>query len=353
VNPSRVIDLRSDTVTRPTAAMLDVMMRAETGDDVYGEDPTVNLLQETLARMTGQEAGLFMPSGTQSNLVALLTHCARGDEYIVGQQAHTYKYEGGGAAALGGIQPQPLEFNAAGELPLDAIETAIKPPDDHFARTRLLSLENTVHGKVLSLHYMAGACRLAREHGLLFHLDGARVFNAAIALDVDVAQITQSFDSVSICLSKGLGTPVGSVLLGSKEFIARAHRWRKVTGGGMRQAGILAAAGLYALEHHVQRLAEDHGRAQRLAQGLQSAGFHVEPVQTNMVFVHVPYQPRQVLASALAEKGIRVDSSYRTLMRLVTHLDIDDEAIETVIAAFSACGSFADSAAVGAAAVNR
>lgn len=329
------IDLRSDTVTLPTAAMREAMLAAEVGDDVYGEDPTMNRLQETLAARAGMEAALFMPSGTQSNLVALLTHCGRGDEYIVGQQAHTYKYEGGGAAALGGIQPQPLEFNAVGELDLEMIEAAIKPIDEHYARTRLLSLENTVHGKVLSLAYMAQARQLADKHGLLMHLDGARVFNAAVALNVELAQITRPFDSVSICLSKGLGAPVGSVLLGSADFIARAHRWRKVTGGGLRQAGILAAAGLYALEHHVARMAEDHRRARRLGEGLRAAGFSIEAVQTNMVFVDVPYEPRQKLADALDKRHIKVDRSYRKQMRLVTHLNISDEAIEQVIEAFA------------------
>jgi threonine aldolase len=329
------IDLRSDTVTLPTAAMREAMLAAEVGDDVYGEDPTMNRLQETLAARAGMEAALFMPSGTQSNLVALLTHCGRGDEYIVGQQAHTYKYEGGGAAALGGIQPQPLEFNAVGELDLEMIEAAIKPIDEHYARTRLLSLENTVHGKVLSLAYMAQARQLADKHGLLMHLDCARVFNAAVALNVELAQITRPFDSVSICLSKGLGAPVGSVLLGSADFIARAHRWRKVTGGGLRQAGILAAAGLYALEHHVARMAEDHRRARRLGEGLRAAGFSIEAVQTNMVFVDVPYEPRQKLADALDKRHIKVDRSYRKQMRLVTHLNISDEAIEQVIEAFA------------------
>ena len=329
------IDLRSDTVTLPTAAMREAMLAAEVGDDVYGEDPTMNQLQATLAARAGMEAALFMPSGTQSNLVALLTHCGRGDEYIVGQQAHTYKYEGGGAAALGGIQPQPLEFNAAGEMDLEMIDAAIKPIDEHFARTRLLSFENTVHGKVLSLAYVAQARQLADKHGLLMHLDGARVFNAAVALNVDLAEITSPFDSVSVCLSKGLGAPVGSVLLGSTDFIQRAHRWRKVTGGGLRQAGILAAAGLYALEHNVARMAEDHRRARRLGDGLRAVGYSIEPVQTNMVFVDVPYEPRQKLADALDKRCIKVDRSYRKQMRLVTHLDINDDAIEQVIEAFA------------------
>ncbi len=333
------IDLRSDTVTRPGKAMLAAMMAAPVGDDVYGEDPTVNKLQEMLAERAGMEAGLFMPSGTQSNLVALLTHCGRGDEYIVGQQAHTYKYEGGGAAALGGIQPQPLNFNAAGEMPLDDILAAIKPADDHFARTRLLCLENTVHGKVLAMDYMVQARQLADKQGLALHLDGARVFNAAVALGVELAAITKPFDSVSICLSKGLGAPVGSVLLGSRDFIKSAHRWRKVTGGGLRQAGILAAAGIYALENQVQDLAADHRRAQHLADGLQAAGYRVEPVQTNMVFVDVPNGPRQALADELDKRSIKADRTYRTLMRLVTHRDLSDADIATTISAFGAIRS--------------
>lgn len=328
------IDLRSDTVTQPTAAMRDAMQQAETGDDVYGEDPTVNALQERLAEMAGQEAGLFMPSGTQSNLVALLTHCGRGDEYIVGQDAHTYRYEGGGAAALGGIQPQPLPFNDFGGLDLSAVRKAIKPRDSHFARSRLFCLENTVHGQVLPMDYLHQARDLATQEGLQFHLDGARVFNAAVASHVALADITAAFDTVSICLSKGLGCPVGSVLLGSRAFIDEAHRWRKVTGGGLRQAGILAAAGLHALEHHVVRLADDHRRAKRLAEGLREAGYPVEETGSNMLFLDGSGVDLAALKAALEESRIRVDLHDPARMRMVTHLDIDDEAIETVIQAF-------------------
>ncbi|MFU8769867.1 MAG: low-specificity L-threonine aldolase, partial [Desulfotignum sp.] len=262
------IDLRSDTVTRPGREMLAAMMAAPVGDDVYGEDPTVNLLEQTAARITGKAAALFCASGTQTNLVALLSHCERGDEYIVGQTAHTYRYEAGGGAVLGSIQPQPLDFEPDGTLDLARVARFIKPDDFHFAKTRLLCLENTQGGKVLPLEYLKDARALADRHGLGFHLDGARVFNAAVKLGVDVKEITTLFDSVSCCLSKGLGAPVGSVLCGSDAFIARARRWRKMVGGGMRQAGILAAAGLYALSRNIDRLAEDHAHAARLAAGL-------------------------------------------------------------------------------------
>ena len=329
---SSIIDLRSDTVTRPTPAMRDAMYRAEVGDDVYGEDPTVTALEEHCAAMAHKQAGLFLPSGTQSNLVALLTHCARGDEYIVGQQAHTYKYEGGGAAVLGGIQPQPLEFNEFGGLDLDRVKAAIKPDDSHFARTRLLCLEDTVHGQVLPIEYLAEARDFVDEHGLGLHLDGARVFNAAVKLGVNLDAIATPFDTVSICLSKGLGAPVGSVLVGPADFIREARRWRKVVGGGMRQAGSLAAAGLYALEHHVERLADDHHRAATLAAALMEAGYDVEPVQTNMVFVNLQRHDAGEFAEFLAARNVLVGAAPR--LRLVTHLDVSDEDIDTVVEAF-------------------
>jgi threonine aldolase len=250
-----IVDLRSDTVTKPTPAMREAMARAEVGDDVFGDDPTVNALQQRIATMLGFEAALFVPSGTQSNLVAIMSHCQRGDEYIVGQMAHTYRWEGGGAAVLGSVQPQPLAHQGDGTLALADIEAAIKPDDAHFARSRLLCLENTLGGRALPLAYMRDATALACRRGLAAHLDGARLFNAATALHVSAREIAQHFDSVSVCFSKGLGAPVGSALCGSREFIARAHRWRKMAGGGMRQAGVLAAAALHALEHHVERLA--------------------------------------------------------------------------------------------------
>ncbi len=333
MNSAGFIDLRSDTVTEPSQAMRSAMQSARVGDDVYGEDPTVIELEQELALRCGFEHGLFMPSGTQSNLVALLTHCARGDEYIVGQQAHTYKYEGGGAAVLGGIQPQPLEFNAQGGIDLKAIQSAIKPIDNHFARTRLLCLENTMQGRVLPIPYLREVTAFARQHNLSLHLDGARAFNAAIACKVNIADLVAGFDSVSICLSKGLGAPVGSVLLGNKEFISQARRWRKVTGGGLRQAGILAAAGLYALAHNIERLADDHRRAQLLASGLQALGLEVEPVQSNMVFVLCDKHDPQMLSKKLREKGIKITPSPR--MRFVTHLDISDSDIEKTIEEFA------------------
>ncbi|TWC11765.1 MULTISPECIES: low-specificity L-threonine aldolase [unclassified Pseudomonas] len=326
-----VIDLRSDTVTQPSAAMLDAMAGAPTGDDVYGEDPTVNRLEAELAGRLGFAAALFVPSGTMSNLLGLMAHCERGDEYIVGQQAHTYKYEGGGAAVLGSIQPQPLEVQADGSLDLAQVAAAIKPDDFHFARTRLLALENTMQGKVLPLEYLARARRFTREHGLALHLDGARLYNAAVKLDVDAREITQYFDSVSVCLSKGLGAPIGSVLCGSVGLIDKARRLRKMVGGGMRQAGILAAAGLYALDHQVQRLADDHANARRLAEGLQAAGYEVEPVQTNMVYVHMGERAEALKAFA-AERGIKLVAAPR--LRMVTHLDVSAAQIDRVIATF-------------------
>lgn len=332
MNAEGVIDLRSDTVTEPSVEMRAMMAAAAVGDDVYGEDPTVNALQTTLAERVGMESGLFMPSGTQSNLVALLTHCGRGDEYIVGQQAHTYKYEGGGAAALGGIQPQPLEFAPFGGLDLAQVQAAIKPPDSHFARTRLLCLENTMQGKVLPPAYLAEAAGFAKRQGLKLHLDGARLFNASVASGEEVRTLVSGFDSVSICLSKGLGAPVGSVLLGSASFIEEARRWRKVCGGGLRQAGILAAAGMYALEHNVQRLAQDHQNAAQLAAGLKACGLEVEPVQTNMVFVHCGHHAPVELRDFLARQHIRITAAPR--LRLVTHLNIDEADIARIIAAF-------------------
>jgi threonine aldolase len=330
------VDLRSDTVTRPTAAMRAAMLAADVGDDVYGEDPTVNALQQRLAGELGFDAGLFVPSGTQSNLLALLAHCERGDEYLVGMDAHTYKFEGGGAAVLGSIQPQPIVQADDGSLPLERIEAAIKPVDPHFARTKLLALENTWHGRVLPLDYLTAAHDVARSHGLGLHLDGARLFNAAIACKVPAREIARHFDTVSVCLSKGLGAPVGSVLLGSHALIDKARRWRKVTGGGWRQAGILAAAGLHALDHHVARLADDHRRAAYLAGRLREiTGIDLLGQFTNMVFVDVPAERLRDLDVHLREAGIRISIGYLPTLRLVTHLDIDDDGIERVVAAFS------------------
>ncbi|MDH1441869.1 low-specificity L-threonine aldolase [Pseudomonas sp. GD03721] len=328
-----LIDLRSDTVTQPTAAMREAMLTAELGDDVYGEDPTVNHLESWLANELGFAAALFVPTGTMSNLLGLMAHCERGDEYIVGQQAHTYKYEGGGAAVLGSIQPQPIEGEVDGSLDLAKVEAAIKQDDFHFARTRLLALENTMQGKVLPLDYLAAARELTQRRGLSLHLDGARLYNAAVKLGVPAREITQYFDSVSVCLSKGLGAPVGSVLCGSAALIGKARRLRKMVGGGMRQAGVLAAAGLYALQHQVERLAEDHAKAAHLGEALAGLGYSVEPVQTNMVYVQLGERAGQIKAF-MAERGIVVSAAPR--LRLVTHLDVSAEQIEQVIEAFAA-----------------
>ncbi|WP_042877157.1 low-specificity L-threonine aldolase [Cupriavidus necator] len=327
-----MIDLRSDTVTRPDQAMLAAMTAAEVGDDVWGDDPTVLRLQAAVAERAGKEAGLFFPSGTQSNLAALMAHCARGDEYIVGQAAHTYKYEGGGAAVLGSIQPQPIENAPDGSLPLDKVIVAIKPVDDHFARTRLLALENTIGGKVLPPAYVAQATQLARERGLATHLDGARVCNAAVASMQTIASLCAPFDSVSICFSKGLGAPVGSVLVGRKTLIDVAHRWRKVLGGGMRQSGVLAAACLYALDHNVERLADDHDNAAHLAAGLaQIDEVSVQSHATNMVFAQFPPEHCAPLEAWLKERGILTQMLYAS--RFVTHKDVSRADIDTFVAA--------------------
>ena len=318
------IDLRSDTVTQPTGAMREAMARAQVGDDVYGEDPTVNKLERFVADLLGAEEGLFVATGTQSNLCALLSHCNRGDEYIAGEEAHTYRFEAGGAAVLGGIQPQPLPFEADGTLALDAVIAAIKPDDYHFARSRLLCLENTQAGKPLSVDYVAQAADVCSRYGLSLHLDGARLFNAAVAEGVPIAAYGGLVDSVSVCLSKGLGAPAGSVLVGSQPFIHAARRWRKMLGGGMRQAGVLAAAGLYALEHHVDRLAEDHALAVGLAKGIgEKLGTSIKQA-TNMVFVDVP--KLDDIRAKLAQKDVLTSGS-----RWVVHLDVNQDDIEFVV----------------------
>ena len=329
------IDLRSDTVTRPTTAMRTAMAAAEVGDDVYGEDPTVNRLEELAAAMLGTEAALFVTSGTQANLLALLCHCQRGDEYIAGQQAHCYRFEGGGAAMVGGIHPQPLEFAPDGTLDLASVEQAIKPDDPHFPRTRLVCLENTQAGKALPLDYLHDMRCLVQARGLALHLDGARLFNAAVKLGVSAEAIARNCDSVAFCLSKGLGAPVGSLLCGNAEFVRTARRRRKVLGGGMRQAGVLAAAGLVALHDHVERLAEDHEHARLLAEGLAEIGeLRLDPaqVETNMVFLSPPPEVLAPLAGFLAGKGILVAG--RESLRLVTHLDVTTADIHAVISAF-------------------
>jgi len=334
-----IVDLRSDTVTRPTPGMRQAMLHAEVGDDVFGDDPTVNALQERIAAMTGKQAALYLPTGTQSNLCGLLAHCQRGEEYIVGQLAHTYRYEGGGAAVLGSIQPQPLLMDAQGRMALGDIAAAIKPDDAHFARTRLLCLENTWNGNVMPHEYLTDAAALARAQGLSVHLDGARVFNAAVANAGEggdplaaLRQMTDVFDSVSVCFSKGLGAPMGSALCGSTELIGRAHRVRKMTGGGLRQAGVVAAAALYALDHHVDRLRQDHAMAQRLAAGLQGlSGLSVRSAQTNIVFLDVSEGRGPALLAHLKAAGVLATGMLG--LRFVTHLDVDAEAIDRAITA--------------------
>jgi threonine aldolase len=344
---SSIVDLRSDTVTQPTPAMREAMMAAPLGDDVFGTDPSVNALQEKIAALLGFEAALFVPTGTQSNLCAILSHCGRGDEYVVGQQAHCYRWEGGGAAVFGSVQPQPLDHAPDGTLPLAQIEAAIKPDDAHFARTRLLALENTLGGKLLPFEYVQAATDLAKGRGLQRHLDGARLFNAATTqaasnkrsdTRAEARRIAQCFDSVSVCFSKGLGAPVGSALVGSRELIARAHRIRKMAGGGMRQAGLLAAAASHALDHHIDRLAEDHALAQRLAQGLEGIeGLKVEAPHTNIVFVDLTGAAQARSSELLAhlnQQGILATGLYR--LRFVTHLDVDAAGVDRAVAAIRA-----------------
>ena len=380
------IDLRSDTVTQPTPAMRAAMMAAPLGDDVFGDDPTVNALQERIAAITGKEAALFMPSGTQSNLCGILAHCGRGDEYIVGQLAHTYRYEGGGAAVFGSVQPQPLAQDAQGRMALADIAAAIKPDDPHFARTRLLCLENTWNGHVMPDDYLQDAAALARSHGLAVHLDGARVFNAAVAqaqvksgrteapsvqaelvegsalpstssgrtvyersdtggaggaplqavqlasMFAEVRHIASHFDSLSVCFSKGLGAPVGSALCGSRDFVARALRIRKMAGGGLRQAGLLAACALYALDHHVERLADDHANARRLADGLRGIdGLTVRSAETNIVFVDVADGRGPALLNRLKAQGVLATGLIG--LRFVTHLGVGAAGIDRAVAA--------------------
>jgi threonine aldolase len=328
---ARPVDLRSDTVTRPSPGMKKAMLEAELGDDVFGDDPTVNRLQARAAEIFGFEAGLLFPSGTQSNLAALMSHCQRGEEVILGMEAHSYRYEAGGAAVLGSIQPQAIPNRPDGTLELAEVEAAIKPDDPHFARTRLLALENTISGRVLPKQYMQDAVALARRRRLSLHLDGARVFNAAVALKTNVKELCAGFDSVSACLSKGLGAPAGTVLLANKEIIGKAKRARKILGGAMRQAGVIAAAGLYALEHNIERLAEDHRNAEALAKGLRDLGLEVDQ-HTNMVFARVSPESVSSLGDHLRNNGVLVLPGPR--MRLVTHLDVDAAGIERALEAF-------------------
>ncbi|MGQ0655715.1 MAG: low-specificity L-threonine aldolase [Betaproteobacteria bacterium] len=328
-----LVDLRSDTVTRPSPGMREAMMRAELGDDVFGDDPTVNALQEKAAALFGFEAALFFPSGTQSNLAALMSHCQRGEEVILGSESHSYRYEAGGLAVLGSIQPQVVPNRPDGTLDLAEVEAAIKPDDPHFPKTRLLALENTITGRILKRDYLGKAAELAKRRGLATHLDGARVFNAAVHENTTVKALCAGFDSVSSCLSKGLGAPAGTVLLGKKAFVEKARRARKILGGGMRQAGVLAAAGLYALEHNVERLKQDHANAERLAKGLRELGREAE-LNTNMVLLKIAPDEAAPLAAHMKKHGVIVLT--RAPMRLVTHLDVDAAGIDRALDAFRA-----------------
>ncbi len=330
-----MIDLRSDTVSRPTPGMRAAMAAAEVGDDVWGDDPTVNELERYTADLLGKAAALYVPSGTQSNLCGLLAHCERGDEYIVGHHAHTYMYEGGGAAVLGSIQPQPVPTDDTGMVDLEAAQEAVKPDNSHFARTKLLCLENTIDGKVLSPDQHQRARDFADRHGLGLHLDGARLWNAAVSLGQSPAEVAAPFDTVSVCLSKGLGAPVGSVLCGSDDLVGKARRWRKVLGGGMRQAGIIAAGGLYALQHHIDRLADDHANAQRLAAGLAAiAGITVTGCNTNMVFSQLD-RDDSTLAKRVEGRGVLADWRFGR-SRMVLHLDVSEADVDTALEAITA-----------------
>ena len=342
MNDMDYIDLRSDTVTKPTPEMREAMAEAEVGDDVYGDDPTVNQLQEKAADMLGKEAALFVPSGTMGNLLALLVHCSRGEEVIVGDKSHIYVNEAGGMAALGGVYPHPISNQKDGTLRLDDIRASIQPDDSHRTITRLICLENTQNicgGVPLSVEYTAQVGQIASEHGLKFHIDGARIFNAAAALDVDVKQLVAPADSVMFCLSKGLVAPVGSMLVGSQEFIARAHRLRKMLGGGMRQVGVVAAAGLVSLETMTGRLKQDHARAEILFEGLkQVPGLRLEAVpSSNMVYFDLEDQIKLTENQIIAEMkkhGVLVDWSAPRQFRLVTHYWVDDAGVEKTVKAF-------------------
>ncbi|MCB9117744.1 MAG: low-specificity L-threonine aldolase [Caldilinea sp.] len=338
---STPIDLRSDTVTWPTPAMRAAMAEAPVGDDVYGEDPTVNRLEARVAEMLGKEAAVFVPSGTMGNLIAVLSHCGRGDEMILGDQAHIFMYEQGGSAAVGGVHPRTVPNRADGTLDLQQVEDAIRGDNDHYPVTRLIALENTQNrcgGQALPVAYMDAAGELAHRHGLALHVDGARLWNAAVALGVPPARLVQAADSVSVCFSKGLAAPVGSAVAGSAAFIRRARRMRKQVGGGMRQAGILAAAALVALDNMVDRLAEDHVNARRLAEGLAALdGIDLAPatVQTNIVYFDVtaPVVDAAQLSGRLAAHGVLINSTGARRLRAVTNYHISGEDVAAVVAA--------------------
>lgn len=330
----KTIDLRSDTVTRPSDAMRQAICHAEVGDDVMGDDPTVNKLEAYAAELLGKEAAVFVATGTQGNLISVLSHCQRGDEYLAGQQSHLYRWEAGGSCVLGGVYPQPLDFEADGTLDLEKVKKLIKPDDPHFVKTKLLALENTQGGKVLPMDYLSNAASFARSHHLSTHLDGARLFNAAVAINVPAKEIAKHFDSVSFCLSKGLGAPVGSLICSSHEIIKRARRLRKMVGGAMRQVGILAAAGQFALENNIERLAIDHQNAAYLAEKLNQ----LKPldgkvqVHTNMIFIDVGVVGTNMLPDFLLSKGIVIFGG--ETLRLVTHMDVNKQDMETVLLAF-------------------
>jgi threonine aldolase len=338
----RIVDLRSDTLTRPAPEMRRAMAEAEVGDDVFGEDPTVNRLEAMAAERLGKEAGLFVASGTMGNLVSILAHCGRGDEIILGDQAHSFYYEQGGCAALGGVHPRPILNQADGTMDLGGIEAAVRPDNVHFPRTRLIALENTHNrcgGYPLTPEYMHDVRAIADRHGLRIHVDGARIFNAAVALRSDVATLVAAADSVTFCFSKGLAAPVGSMVCGGKDFIAEARRARKVLGGGMRQAGVLAAAGMVALNGMVERLAEDHTNARRLAEGLHRCrGIVIDPrqVHTNIVYFGVEHGQltAQELASRLDAAGVRVLALGPNEVRAVTHYHVNADDIEHALAIF-------------------
>lgn len=330
----KVIDLRSDTVTKPSHAMRQAIFSAEVGDDGMRDDPTINKLEAYTAELFDKEAALFVPTGTQGNLISVLTHCERGEEYIAGQQSHLYSREAGGACVLGSVYPQPLDFEPDGSLDLDKVKQLIKPNDAHFVKTKLLALENTQLGKVLPMHYLQEFSSFASTHHLNTHLDGARIFNAAVFLNVPVKEIAKFFDSVTFCLSKGLGAPIGSLICSNKEFIDKARRLRKMVGGGMRQAGIIAAAGLYALEHNISRLIQDHQHARYLGEELMKIEQLCEKVsiQTNMVFVEVGLVGKTLVPDFFKSKGILLLGN--ETLRLVTHLDIEQVDIDSVLNAF-------------------
>jgi threonine aldolase len=328
------IDLRSDTVTQPSELMREAMRGAEVGDDVMREDPTVNRLEKHTADLLGKEAALFVASGTQGNLISVMSHCGRGEEFIAGSGSHIFKWEAGGSAVLGSVYPQPIDFEENGTLDLEKVKKVIKPDDSHFAITKLLALENTHGGKVLPLSYLKKASEFAKEHRLKTHLDGARVFNAAVALRIDVKEISRHFDSVTFCLSKGLGCPVGSLICADADFITKARRIRKILGGGMRQAGILAAAGLFALEHNVNRLNEDHENAAYLAQKLSKLLSLQGKVQvhTNMIFIDAGTDGHVGLPHFFLSRGIIIWGG--DVIRLVMHLNVSRADMDTVFSAF-------------------